>query len=137
MHPDGTAMRRVLERPLAIMGNVSTDGHWFSGYAPHVNEVFPFDGGTSIVIGPVDMGWMPGAVWFGSLDGKSTYVVPLAAGQPLPRVPAGGFHSDEELARLPGARKIDAQPLSPGPSPDIYAFYRGTTQRNLYRIPIP
>jgi hypothetical protein len=47
------------------------------------------------------------------------------------------FHSDEELARLPGVRKIDAQPLSPGPSPDVYAFYRGTTQRNLYRIPIP
>jgi hypothetical protein len=119
------------------MGSVSIDGRWFSAFAPKVVEVFPLDGGPSIVIGGGDMGWLPGAVWFGASDGKSTYVVPLAQGQILPRVPSGGFPSDEEIARLPGARKIDAQPLSPGPSPDIYAFYRGTTQRNLYRIPIP
>jgi hypothetical protein len=24
-----------------------------------------------------------------------------------------------------------------GPSADVYAFYRGTVQRNLYRIPVP
>jgi len=89
------------------------------------------------VIGGRDFGWLPGAVWFAAYDGKSTYIVPLAAAKILPRIPAGGLHSDKELARLPGARKIDVQPLSPGPSPDTYAFYRGITQRNLYRIPIP
>jgi Tol biopolymer transport system component len=137
IHPDGTAMRKVLERPVANVGNVSTDGRWVSAFAPHLGEVFPLDGGPSIVTGPADMGWLPGAVWFGAEDGKSTYVIPLAPGQILPRVPEGGFHSDEEVARLPGARKIDASPLSPGPTSDTYAFYRGTTQRNLYRIPIP
>jgi hypothetical protein len=25
----------------------------------------------------------------------------------------------------------------PGSCPDVQTFYRGTTQRNLYRIPIP
>jgi serine/threonine protein kinase len=137
VHPDGTGIRKVLERPIAIMGNVSPDGHWFNAWAPHVVEVFPVNGGASIMIGGGEFQWFPGAVAFGASDGKTTYIVPVEPGQILPRIPAGGFHSDEELARLPGARKIDAQPLSPGPSPDIYAFYRGTTQRNLYRIPIP
>ena len=33
--------------------------------------------------------------------------------------------------------RIDVQLAVAGPSPAVYAFYRGTTQRNLYRIPIP
>jgi hypothetical protein len=66
-----------------------------------------------------------------------SYLVPLAAGESLPPIPKGGFHSGEEIARLPGARRIDADGVVPGPSPDVYAFYRGTIQRNLYRIPIP
>jgi len=55
----------------------------------------------------------------------------------FPKIPEGGFHSDGEIARLPGARRIDGDRVVPGPSPETYAFYRGTTQRNLYRIPIP
>jgi hypothetical protein len=62
--------------------------------------------------------------------------VPVPPGRILPPIPAGGFQSDGELARLPGARKVEAQALSPGPTADVYAFYRGTSQRNLYRIPI-
>jgi hypothetical protein len=36
-----------------------------------------------------------------------------------------------------GARPIDAEDVALGPSRDVYAFYRGTIQRNLYRILIP
>jgi hypothetical protein len=75
-------------------------------------------------------------VWFTEI-GKRTYIVPSAPCQILPRIPAGGFRSVDEIGLLPGARRIDAEPIAPGPSPDVYAFYRGTTQRNLYRIPIP
>jgi len=48
-----------------------------------------------------------------------------------------GFRSEEELASLPGARKINAPDAVPGPSPEIYAFDRGAVQPNLYGIPIP
>jgi hypothetical protein len=65
------------------------------------------------------------------------FFVPLAPGQMLPPVPAGGFHTDDEIARLPGARRIEGRLVTVGPSPAIYAFYRGNIQRNLYRIPIP
>ena len=48
-----------------------------------------------------------------------------------------GFRSEEEIARLPGARRIDSSKrIYPGPGVDMYAFYRETVQRNLYRIPI-
>jgi hypothetical protein len=55
----------------------------------------------------------------------------------LPRIPAGGFRSEDEIASLPGTRRIPEWPLALSPSPDVYAFYRCTVQRNLYRIPIP
>jgi hypothetical protein len=34
-------------------------------------------------------------------DGRS-YLIPLSRGQTLPRVPAGGFHTEEEIVHLPG-----------------------------------
>ena len=54
----------------------------------------------------------------------------------LPRIPEGGLHSEEEVATLPGARRLDAEG-APSPSLDIYAFERHTIERNPYRIPIP
>jgi hypothetical protein len=41
------------------------------------------------------------------------------------------------VARLPGARRTDILDVVPGQSPDVYAFTRINTQRNLYRIPVP
>jgi hypothetical protein len=68
---------------------------------------------------------------------NSTYFVPLATGQILPPIPAGGFLSEDQIASLPGAIRLPAWPVALGPSADVYAYYRGTVQRNLYRIPIP
>lgn len=64
------------------------------------------------------------------------YLVPLRPGEALPQIPAEGFHSEDEIARLPRARLIDADGVVFRPSAGVYAFYRGTIQRNLYRIPI-
>jgi hypothetical protein len=66
-----------------------------------------------------------------------TYAFPLSAGREFPQIPPAGFQTEEELAKLPGARMIDAYDVAPGPTPDLYAFSRGSVQRNLYRIPVP
>ena len=71
----------------------------------------------------------------GPIPDNRSYIIPLAPGEAFPRLPAEGFHSEDEIARLPGARRIDARTV-PGPSRDVYAFYRGSTQRNLYRVPV-
>ena len=66
------------------------------------------------------------------------YLVPLAHGQSLPPFPAGGFRFEEEIARLPGARRVDnVDGFWPGMEIGTYAFYRGAAERNLYRIPLP
>lgn len=66
-----------------------------------------------------------------------SYIVALPPGHALPKIPAAGLLSEEEIASLPGARRINEVEVVPGTSPDVYAFYRGAAQRNLYRIPIP
>jgi len=117
-------------------------GRWIVGWAPLPGngppsiQAFPLDGGPPVQIGDSFMF----LTW--ALDGRSvfiagSYIIPLAPGEALPRIPEGGFRSEEEIARLPGARRIDAQGVVPGPSASVYAFYRSTVQRNLYRIPIP
>ena len=73
----------------------------------------------------------------GPVAGGRSYLVPVPPGQALPNIPAVGFRSEQELAGLQGARRIDTEELVPGPSADVYAFYRSTGQQNLYRIPIP
>ena len=65
-----------------------------------------------------------------------TYAIPLPPKRAFPQVPAGGFQSEAEIAKLPGARRIDAYDVAPGPRPDVYAFARETVQRNLYRVPL-
>ena len=136
---DGTGMRKVLEYPVYLLDEVSRDGRWIVGWGPLPGDgppafqAFPTDGGR-----PVRISAYGTLRW--SLDGRDTFVagyhIPLPPGEVLKRIPAGGFHSAVEFGRLPGARPINASNLMPGPA-GVYAFYRNTVQRNLYRIPIP
>jgi hypothetical protein len=140
VHPDGTGLRKALAEPVFLLGAVSPDGRWIVAWAPlHGNgppsiQAFPLDGGP-----PVQFGNFIYVSW--PLDGRSVliggYLIPLRRGEALPQIPARGFHSEDEIAHLPGARLIDAEGVVLGPSAGVYAFYRGTIQRNLYRIPIP
>ena len=66
-----------------------------------------------------------------------TYVLPTEGATMLPRIPAGGFRSETDLAAVPGVIIVPHGDVAPGPSPSIYAFSRETVTRNLYRIPLP
>jgi len=143
VHPDGAGLRKALADPVFLLWDVSPDGRWISGWAPLagngslVNQAFPLDGGTPIQIGDAFIltWWRDGrAAYVGGYLGG--YLIPLSPHESLPRIPPGGFHSEAEIAHLPGARRIDVEGLVPGSSADVYAFYRNTVQRNLYRIPI-
>ena len=144
---DGTGMRKALEQEILMFYGVSPDGDWIAGWAPlsgngpPYNQAFPLDGHSPIAIGPwVPFGWSkpgwPRAVGFVPLFSKWTYIVPLAPGEILPPIPAGGFRSEDQIASLPGARRGPAWPVVFGPG-DIYAFYHEVIKRNLYQIPIP
>jgi hypothetical protein len=56
----------------------------------------------------------------------------------LPRFPAGGLQTREGVAALPGARLIsEYERTVPGPNPSMFAFGKVSTQRNIYRVPVP
>jgi Tol biopolymer transport system component len=144
---DGTGARKALEQEILMFWGVSPDGGWISAFAPlpgnspPLTQAFPLDGNPPVVIGLVPTVWSRPAwarsVWFVPIFGDRTYVVPLAPSQILPPIPAGGFHSEDEIASLPGAIGLPAWPVVAGPSADVYAYFRGAIQQNLYRIPIP
>jgi Tol biopolymer transport system component len=138
---DGSDMQKVIEQPVPLLGDVSRDGRWILGWASRW-QAFSLDGRPPVLIGN-SMGWhwSPNGDWVsmsgsGVISQDRSYLIPLAPGEALPRIPTEGFQTEDEVAQLPGARKVDARIVA-GPSPDVYAFYRSTTQRNLYRIPIP
>jgi serine/threonine protein kinase len=144
---DGSGLRKVIDQPVnlfSLRGAVSPDGKWLEAWGPLPGngpvsfQLLSLDGKPPIVLG--------GSTWFGWEAGGAAmtsdwtprfYFLPLAPGQIAPRVPAGGFHSSDEIARMPGARQVDGWEVTFGPSRDIYAFYRENVRRNLYRIPTP
>jgi DNA-binding winged helix-turn-helix (wHTH) protein/Tol biopolymer transport system component len=146
---DGTGMQKAFEQPILVLGTVSPDGRWILGWSRLPGDdqasvhAFPLAGGRPVRISDrIGWHWSPGGRFlsvselpFG--EDRTTYLIPLTSGEALPAIPAGGFSSELQVAHLPGARKIDALRAIPSSSPDVYAFSRSTTQRNLYRIPIP
>ncbi len=151
VHQDGTGIRKALEQQILLLTAVSRDGRWLVGWSPlRGNEAtgtqaFPLAGGPPIQIAAswgasLQWHWSPGgdflSISAGPVGANRSYLIPLTPGEGLPPVPPGGLRSEEAVAELPGARRIEAFRVVPGPSPDVYAFSRGTTQRNLYRIPV-
>ena len=140
-------MRKAFEQPVNQFNQpspVSPDGRWVYAWAPLPNngpaagQVFSLDGKAAITLGGSGLvSWAAGGALLTVFRAPEVFFFSLAPGQILPNVPAGGFRSTEEIARLPGARRIEGQMVTLGPSPDMYAYYKGSTQRNLYRIPVP
>ena len=143
VHPDGSGMRRASDQPVLILYDVSPDGRWVIGWGPlrgtgpPTHQAYALDDRPPVPIGPAS--WL---TW--SSDGQSTliagrwrFVLPSPPDQVIRQIPHEGFHSEDEIAHLPGARQIEGaiNPV-PGPVAGVYAFYRATIQRNLYRIPI-
>ncbi|MGI8424478.1 MAG: TolB family protein [Chloroflexota bacterium] len=144
---DGRELRKAIEHPGDLLG-VSPDGGsvvaWADGQGA---TVYPMDGRPPVRLWGRDarLRWSSdGRFLFMSLSSAGgtfysagrTYVIPLERGRLLPEIPARGFQTEAEIARLPGVQIIEAADVAPGPNSSIYAFSRETTQRNLYRIPI-
>jgi Tol biopolymer transport system component len=149
---DGSGLAQAFKEQVLALVSVSPDRQWVFVRAPApddgtpILELLPMDGGTPVLLGTlVRLAWSPDGDMvalhspFGAImPADRQYLVPLSRGQSLPPIPAGGFRSEEEIARLPGARRVDnVDGLWPGIKSGTYAFYRGAVQRNLYRIPIP
>jgi hypothetical protein len=146
---DGTGLRKAIEQPVSQLDGVSADGNWVVAWHG-ISMAYPTGNGSPFPIfgtRPVRVRWSADRRYLaiqsqtsgagGIPGGGTTYVVPLPPGRMWPQIPEGGFRSADDIAKLPGARVIEAPDAWPGPTLETYAFSRETTQRNLYRIPIP
>jgi hypothetical protein len=145
---DGTGMRKAIDEPVLLLNGISPDGRWLVAWSPLRDEnavayqAFSLQGGQAPIEIARDIvwNWSPDGRWLSISDGPiapgRSYIVAVSPGSVLPRLPAGGLRSEGQIAQLPGARRVETVAI-PGPAQGVYAFYRDTTQRNLYRIPLP
>jgi Tol biopolymer transport system component len=151
VHEDGTGRTDVAPSVYYVLGNASPDGHWVSIWEPPSSlRLYSSLGEPPIpILSPAAVSrirWSPdGSRLYLSLQlgepsafavGR-TYVIPLSNGAVLPAMPPGGFHSEEELAAIPGVQILPYGDVAPGPTADVYVFSQTSTTRNLYRIPVP
>jgi len=141
VRPDGTDEKKAINDPVLTVGDVWLKGRRLVAWAPLPGSGVPLwlalslDGGRPIPFQePLYYGSSPGGEFL-SVSGAPTRTYLLPA-ETLLKLPAAGVPSEEGLARLPGVRRIDAEGAVSSASPDVYTFYRGTIQRNLYRIPV-
>ena len=69
---------------------------------------------------------------FASRSSK-TVVIPIKSGAP-PLALTQGFDSEADFARIPGARLINQDDVSPGMSPNYFVSTRRSAKANLFRI---
>jgi hypothetical protein len=153
---DGSDVRKVSEAPMLFPFNVSPDGHWVAaaeGPKPEnrdVLQVYPVDGGSPRFVcrcyppptfdnGPEPplMSWTPDERFVYLKMEGSTYAIPLKPRQSLPDLSASGLQSKRAVAALAGAVLVSDGVVFPGPTPQVYAYMKVSTHRNIYRVPVP
>ncbi len=158
MKADGSGREKIYPSSVIRLTNVSPDGQWIILWTAVQDETAssafhayrPADGKLERICESCGLDWSADRktlylsinlsnrrVVMSGLTG--TYSLPIKAGQMLPEFPPGGIKSKRDLEKLGAIQLPEAQAeeISIGPTPGVFAFSRRTIQRNLYRIPVP
>jgi serine/threonine protein kinase len=146
---------KALARPVVFFLSVSPDDAWLvarvetapGASSSQENVAFPTTPGGSPVRlcggATCEVDWTPDAKSLvlrlgksGSALGGRTFVIGLRSGETLPRLPPEGITSDADLAGLQVSRVVDGA-VYPADTAPLVAFVRSTTERNIYRLPLP
>jgi Tol biopolymer transport system component len=153
---DGSDLRKLIPQSVYMLNSLSPDGKYLAVSLPAggtetgsgATVVYSADGTNPITVcicgnragdAPSPVSWSTdGKTFYISLvGGQKVYAVPLRPGQILPSLPTGGIRSPEDIGKLPGAQLLPAPGEFPSPIPSLYAFPKFTSQRNIYRVPVP
>lgn len=158
----GSRVRTITSSPIVNLESVSPDRRWALVWPAGDDRdrmlAYPLDGGDSVHVcdrcndgdGSPGRGRTPPALMWApdgrqmyarfewppsnpALDSGRTYVVPLSHANALPP----SFAGEAGLAAIAGVRIIPRWGIFPGPRPNLYAYTRALTHRNLYRVTIP
>jgi Tol biopolymer transport system component len=145
MAEDGGDAQKAVAEPVLFFMSISPDGDWLVARVnskEHAgNEVVAFsthDGRAVPVCSDCEADWAPGGQQFvirGLFLQHTSLIIPLAPGKSIPQLPARGLRSEADVAALTGVRTEDGLRY-PG-SGTLYAYVKGSIQRNIYRVPLP
>jgi len=161
INEDGTGQVAVSDIQIMQLQSVSPDGRWaLVGVTPPGSHgdrnamamAVPLEGGAPITVCdncsfgfgatrssvPL-LSWSPDGQWvyvslrhfpFGS---SKTAVIPVRSGDAPPTF-TKGFGGEADFARIPGARLINQDEVSPGMTPNYFVNKRRSAKANLFRI---
>jgi sugar lactone lactonase YvrE len=149
---EGGAPEKAVQQPVLFFQTTSPDGTWLIGRAQHadrqdgyqVTMAFPTAGGPPVPLcANCEVDWMPNgrslAIRFPPSDPAApgrTVIVTRESGSMLPRWPAQGIRSRDDLNHLRITREVEGWIYASGTG-SMYVFARSTTQRNIHRVPLP
>jgi serine/threonine protein kinase/Tol biopolymer transport system component len=148
MSADGTGRRKISSQRVFDIMAVSPDGRWVAAASTGPSQentvaaaAFPVDGGQAVplCLGYCVLTWNTTGnllyVFFPSLH-EGGYPLPVLHDSGLPRLPPAGIARVEDFSNAKAAA-ILPRVVDSVVSPDLYAYTRQNTRRNLYRIPLP
>jgi serine/threonine protein kinase len=146
---------QALARPVAFFMSVSPDDAWLvarveaapGAESSQENVAFPTTPGRLPVRlcggATCEVDWTPNGKSLvvrlgntGSAVVGRTFVIGLRPGETLPRLPPRGITSEADLVGLRILQAAD-RAVYPADVAPLIAFVRSTTERNIYRIPLP
>jgi hypothetical protein len=146
---EGRRAEKAIQRPVQFFQTVSPDGAWFIVKTQPVDKLageqdvmaFPASGAPPIPLcHPCEVDWNSNGtslvIRFNPNNAAApgrTFLVTLESGSMLPRWPANGIRSREDLNTLRVAREFDDWIY---PSDTASVFTRSITQRNIHRVPL-
>jgi serine/threonine protein kinase len=161
INEDGSGPVAISDLHVMLLQSVSPDGRWAligvtapggHGDRNTVSVAVPVEGGTPITVcdncsvgfgsarsSPPLYSWSPDGRWvYVSLrhfpfSSPKTAAIPILSGAAPPAF-TSGFTSEADFERVPGARLINQESVSPGRFPDYFVSTRHSAKANLFRI---
>ena len=149
---EGRAPEKAIQSPVLFFHAPSPDGSWVVAKVPPADAqggyiatmAFPVAGGSPVLLcDTCDVDWTSSGKWLvirfnraNSIGPGRTLLVTLESGSMLPRWPAQGIRSRDDLNSLRIAREVEDW-IYPSDAGSTYVFARSTTQRNIHRVPLP
>jgi hypothetical protein len=153
MSEDGSRLQKAISDPIIDVYDVSPDGQSVAAWLGSAVQVLSIHGTPSVTAsalcaatGGENRGTTPPCVsWsvnrrFLYLNDRTAgqiYALPIPSGRSIPALPDAAIASFKQAAAWPGARIIQERSAFVGADPSVYAFFRVTSQRNIYRIRVP
>ena len=153
INEDGSGLQKAISDPIIDVYDVSPNGQSVAAWLGSAVQVLSIHGRPAITASavcastggensgttPPCVSWSPNGrfLYLNDRAAGQIYALPIPHDRSIPALPDAGIASAKQAAAWPGVRVIREGSAFVGADPSVYAFFRVTTQRNIYRIGVP